>query len=124
VDFHGAHPTWSFAVLDLVAPVGGWIHLRPEEFDIILKRFRQWETMAWREILVAGRKQNHPIDVVRCCPESQQRLKVLKLDDLEQLVSLSVSSKARVIGILDRATFKILWWDPHHQVCPSRQKHT
>lgn len=125
VDFWNSHPQWSFAILDLVAQVGGWVHLRPEVLDQLLARFQSWERMTWSQILSeGGKKRNHIIDVGKCCTESQERLKFLKLDDYEELLSLSVSGRARVIGILDRATFKILWWDPDHQVCPSTMKHT
>jgi hypothetical protein len=124
VEFWNARPIWSFALLDLVATPGGWIHLRQEDLDELLLRFRRWETMTWGQILAEGRKQNHPIDVSKCSREAQERLRFLKLDDQEQLMSLSVNSRARVIGILDRATFRILWWDPDHQICPSQLKHT
>jgi hypothetical protein len=124
VDFWNSHPVWSFSLLDLVAQVGGWIHLQQDELDELLARFRQWEKMTWKEILAESRKQNHPIDVSKCSSVAQERLRVLKLDDQAQLMSLSVNSRARVIGILDRGIFRILWWDRDHQVCPSHMKHT
>lgn len=81
--------------------------------------------MTWGEILAeGGRKRNHLIDVSQCCAKSQERLKYLRLDDHEQLLSLAVGAQARVFGILDRATFRILWWDPDHKVCPAQLKHT
>jgi hypothetical protein len=123
VDFNRSCPVWSFALLD---PVGnfGWTHFQKTDLDELLARFRQWEKMTWAQILAEGRKQNHSIDVDKCCRSAQERLKILGLDDREQLLSLRVNSKARVIGILDRATFHILWWDPEHQVCPSTLKGT
>ena len=124
VDFWNSPPNWSFAVLDLVAPVGGWIHLRQEDLDGLLERLRQWEKMTWKQLTMDGWKQNHPIDVSRCSREAQERLKYLKLDDQEELMSLRVNSRARVIGIRHRATFQILWWDPDHLICPSPLKHT
>jgi len=119
-----SRPTWSFAHLDLVAPVGGWMHIRFDQLDELKGRFRNWETMTWNEILSAGRKQNHPIDVSKCIPAARARLRVLGLDDREQLMSLSVNSTARVIGIRDGTVFRIVWWDPDHQICPSQLKHT
>ena len=111
--------------MDRFAAIGGWIHLDPNDLDALLPRLRQWETMTWAEILAeGGRKRNHLIDVSRCIPEAQQRLRDSGLDDQEQLLSLSVNSVARLIGVLDRATFRILWWDPKHQICPSHQKYT
>lgn len=31
---------------------------------------------------------------------------------------------ARVYGILVRETFRILWWDPRHEIGPAPLKHT
>ena len=111
-------------MVDFYAEVGGWKDLDVSERDEVLSRFQSWEKMTWKQILVDGKWRNHAIDVDQCCPEAQARLRSLKLDDYDQLVSLAVNSTGRVIGILDRATFQILWWDPNHQVCPSTQKHT
>jgi len=115
---------WSFAQIDFYAEVGGWIRLQPGDLDELLARFRQWEMMTWGEILSEGRRQNHAISVNQCIDKAQERLEFLKLDDLEELTSLRVNSKGRVLGIRDREVFRILWWDPEHEVCPSRLKHT
>lgn len=104
--------------------VTGWIEFNKNDAEMLLRRFRQWETMTWGQILSDARTENHPIDVAKCSPEAQERLKILQLDDREQLMSLSVNSKARVIGILSGPVFMILWWDPEHKVCPSHKKHT
>lgn len=116
-------PRWSFAVLDLFGKFG-WGLLAKESLEELLGRLRSFETMTWKEILVDGRKQNHSIKVEVCSPEALKRLQVLGLDDVDELVSLRVKGAPRVIGILDRNIFKILWWDPDHQVCPSRLKGT
>ena len=124
VDFYRHRPVWSFAQIDFYAEVGGWIRLQPGDLDELLARFRQWEMMTWGEILSEGRRQNHAISVNQCIDKAQERLEFLKLDDLEELTSLRVNSKGRVLGIRDREVFRILWWDPEHEVCPSRLKHT
>ncbi|MBC7873326.1 MAG: hypothetical protein H7Y01_04980 [Ferruginibacter sp.] len=124
VNFWQLRPVWSFSQLDFYAEVGGWIHLQPEDRDALLARFRDWEKMTWAEILSEGRKQNHSIFVSKCSDKAQERLEHLKLDDLEELMSLRVSSRARVIGIRVREVFRILWWDPEHAVCPSHLKGT
>jgi hypothetical protein len=123
-DYQDAHPSWSFSILDRFAPVGGWVRLTTDDHDELLERFQAWEKSTWHDILMRDARNNHRIDVDRCCAASQQRLKFLGLDDLDQLVSLRVNTRARVIGILDRGVFKLLWWDPEHEVCPSPMPHT
>lgn len=119
VSFWSAHPCWSFSHLDLVAPFGGWIHLQQSDLDELLARFKHWETMTWDQILVLGKKHNHTIKVSACSSPAQARLRFLRLDDISELISLRVNSRARVFGILDRGVLKLLWWDPRHEVCPS-----
>ena len=46
------------------------------------------------------------------------------LDNLDELVSLHLSGIERVWGFRMHAVFHVLWWDPHHRVCPSLLKHT
>lgn len=45
-------------------------------------------------------------------PFAQARLKELRLDDFEQVVSLRLSGQERVFGIQDRRVLSLLWWDP------------
>jgi hypothetical protein len=123
VDFSGSHPTWSFANLDLYGPFG-WSLLAAEMLEQLLDRLRAWESMTWHQIKMEGRKRNHSIKVADCSKLAQQRLVEIKLDDVEDLFSLGVQGKPRVVGILDRNVFKFLWWDPEHLVCPSELKHT
>lgn len=116
-------PIWSFSILDIDGPFG-WSQLASEDLEKVLERFRSWETMSWHQIKVEGKKQNHSISVVQCSRAAQKRLAEIRLDDVDDLFSLTVQGEPRVIGILDRTVFKILWWDPEHQVCPSSLKHT
>jgi hypothetical protein len=40
----------------------------------------------------------------------------LKLDDIEELYRFRFTGTQRIWGIRDRRTFRVLWWDPDHQV--------
>ena len=39
---------------------------------------------------------------------------------LDDVVSLRLSGPERVFGYLDNGVLVLLWWDPLHQVCPSK----
>lgn len=39
---------------------------------------------------------------------------------LDDVVSLRLSGPERVFGYLDNGVLVLLWWDPIHQVCPSK----
>ncbi len=73
--------------------------------------------MTWAELL--GGKQNHNVSVSDLCKAARQRLEEIGQDDIDELLSLRLSGKERVWGILSEGVCTLLWWDPEHQVCPS-----
>ncbi|MBX7259668.1 MAG: hypothetical protein K1Y02_25150 [Candidatus Hydrogenedentes bacterium] len=56
------------------------------------------------------------------CKNAQKRLSEIRQDDIDELFSFRIMKKKRLWGILDRHVFKILWWDPDHQVYPMDTK--
>jgi len=122
-DYLRSSPVWSFALLDASGPFG-WKQLKPGEFEELLERVRGWESMKWSEILIQGKRHNHPIKIGSFSKLARDRLAVIGHDEAEELLSLRVNARTRVFGILVRGTFRVLWWDPGHQVCPAFMKHT
>ena len=115
------NPVWQTAVIDLD---GRWSWKDIESvlfFNDILPKIQFYESMTWHEIL--GRN-SHEIKVEQISPEAKKRLVDLNLDDFETLVSLRLKGKQRVWGIKISNVFKILWWDPNHEVYPSMLKNT
>jgi hypothetical protein len=67
----------------------------------------------------------HPIPIKELCSEAQKRLSQIELIATEEeLFSLRLSGRERLWGIRERHIFKILWWDPKHEVYPVKKKHT
>jgi hypothetical protein len=114
-------PVWAFRIVDLGGP-WCWSGMAPADIRKVLDRLRNFETMSWREI--DGRSGSHGVAVERIIPRAQKRLVELKQDDAAELFSLRIDGPARVWGIRDEHVLRILWWDPHHQVCPAPKKHT
>lgn len=114
-------PAWRIELLEKNGPYG-WETIKGVLlWNTILPKLQNFETMTWGEILGS---QNHEVQVSSLCSEAQKRLKMLKLDDIEHLVSLRLSGKMRIWGLKKHRVLRILWWDPKHQVCPSIKKHT
>lgn len=122
-DFGGSNPSWQIRILQTRGPFG-WDVLDKEKLEQIRQRLANFETMTWNEILVKGKKRNHTIQVEDLPSENRKRLREVGQHDVDQLVSLSVSSRERIFGIRDKAVLRLLWWDPEHQVFPSRKKNT
>ncbi len=77
--------------------------------------------MMWSDIL---NRNNHEVYVSSISRAAQKRLAEIKLDDFDRLVSLRFSGKERLWGIKINNVFKLIWWDPNHEVYPSKLKHT
>jgi hypothetical protein len=114
--------SWKIGILDKAGPYS-WTSCTQEEFwEYIKPRLINYEKMTWQEIF--QHDKNHPIKISIIESEAQQRLRELKFDDIEELVSLGITKLARIWGIKDGSCLKILWWDPNHHVCPSHKKYT
>lgn len=119
IDFRTLRPVWRVGRLEMVDPYG-WHVLDAAGVARVRERLKNFEAMTWMEILVAGRKQNHKIKVEDLCADAQARLQELELDQIPELISLRVTARERIFGILQENVLDLLWWDPEHAVCPSK----
>ena len=116
---------WKFCHLDFSGP---WSWLTIDSIDKIKevkKKMKDFETMTWGE-LQRFRKNSpcNPIPLDRLCNNARNRLRELKLDDIEDLYELHITGQNRIWGIKDNELICLLWWDPNHEVCPVKKKHT
>lgn len=95
----------------------------------LFPKLKEYEKLTWDEIDKQqygseGKTKNHPIAKKALFKEAQDRLKELKQDDVDEVYSLRLEGKLRVIGIREDNCLKILWVDRNHEVCESHKKHT
>jgi len=111
--------------MEFVDPFG-WHTLNAASLGYVRSGLVNFESMTWNEILVQGRKQNHLIAIGELSKAARDRLNVLFNGniDVDELLSLRLTGKERVWGILDNGVLGLLWWDPQHQVCPSALRNT
>lgn len=88
----------------------------------VLQRLKSFESMTWAEI--DGPTGGHGVETRRISRAARHRLTEIQQDDAEVLFSLRVTGRRRVWGILDEHVFKVLWWDPEHEVYPVEKRHT
>ena len=115
------NPVWQVSTLDICGP-WGWQNIDKSNFFAhILPKIKNFESMKWKEIF--GR-ENHEVDVAEISRAARKRLSKINLDDFERLVSLRFTGRERLWGIKINNILKIIWWDPNHEVYPSKLKHT
>jgi hypothetical protein len=118
---HRQFPAWRVSILQ-VANSFGWHNATASELLMVRDRLAAFETMTWFEILIKAKHQNHHVNVTELCKDARDRLVALKQDDVDQLLSLRLTGAGRIWGMLEGPVMKILWWDPHHAICPSLKK--
>jgi len=117
-------PAWHVGLIDVEGPRSFKQLNCLQWWDIIYSKLRNFETITWQEILNAsgGRSRgnnNHKIPINELVPKARKRLKDLKLDNISHLFSLRLTGEIRIWGILDGFVFRLLWFDPKHQICPT-----
>ena len=120
IDWSAMPITWQFRQVDHTGCFGWHLCDRAMLVDTIMSRAQSFETMSWRELRSQKLLHDHSIDGLSS--EAQERLREIKQDDIAGLCSLHIDKKRRVWGIQDRLYFKVLWWDPDHQVYPMNIK--
>jgi hypothetical protein len=123
VDFFTMKPAWRVSMLEMCDPFG-WHLIVKEKVAEIRNKLGEFEKLTWREILVDQSNRNHAIQVDQLTKEARIRLAELGQDDVDEVISLRLSSRERVFGIKHVEALMLLWWDPDHRVCPAQLKHT
>lgn len=101
---------WAFNQIDIN-------HLLTE----VIPKLHEFETMTWAEI--DGPTGSHFIRCSELTKLAQDRQNQVA-SDVDELFSLRLTGPQRIWGVRDVATLRILWWDPQHEVCPSKKKNT
>ena len=119
------HPVWAFHFCD--TDHERWSINKEHRFtEDIFTKLISFEGMTWAEIQTAsGGKasgtNNHFENICEMIPEAQKRAAELKLD-CDQLFSLRITGIKRLYGMLIDGVFNIIWFDPEHEIYPSKKK--
>jgi len=119
--YHTRNPSWRFSKMEFCDPFG-WHVLNAATISDIRDKLKHFETMTWAQILIEAKKRNHTVSTSDLDAPARKRLRESG-EEAEELVSLHLTGKQRVWGILREGVLHLLWWDPEHHVCPSLPKH-
>lgn len=116
-------PVWRFADVD---DGGDWsLHtIKPEEFVGLLDKLKSFESMTIGEIFAPGQEHGKRYPVNDLPAAAWKRLLELERDDETELVRLRCGGQPRLYGFLREHVFHVLWWDPLHEVWPSKLRNT
>jgi hypothetical protein len=98
--------------------------ISPEQLMDLIKKLRSFESMTVGELFAAGSQHGKTYEVEEMPKPAKDRLVDLGRDDETQVARLRCGGAPRLYGFLREHVFHVLWWDPNHQVWPSKKKRT
>ena len=101
-----------------------WGALSTEKTLEIISKLAFYEDKSWHQVRAQNPTNQHPVPVADLVKPARDRLEVLKLDDLDELVRFRLAGTERVWCVRFDNVMYLLWWDPNHEVCPSAKKNT
>lgn len=111
---------WHFECMD---STGDW-PCNINTLQNIRDRLHEYEKLKWFEVTKGS---SHPLPVFKIIQKAQNRLTKLGYGDFETLYQLEIkngSGKQRLWGLRIENIFKILWWDPKHEIYPVQKRNT
>lgn len=72
-----------------------------------------------------GKSKHHFLAPGSLSKEAVERLKAKDLEEFSDYIfSFALQNKIRIVGIRNGERFHVLWYDPDHEICPSKKRHT
>lgn len=115
------HISWRFSKADSGGPYH-CLSFSLSDFQQLWDRLRAFERMNSDELKRTG--SLHDIPVIEMSDEAKERLKELKLDDLDVLYSFHIDGPCRMWCMKYQNIFSVLWWDRNHGGYLVGKKHT
>lgn len=130
VSYRDEYIKWTTEGMDVDCGESGcawsWA-LTSNEAKKLLEFLSTLHTKTWAEVeshrTSNSRQQHHSQRIDSLSKDARRRLGNLGSAE-EELFRFRLGSKRRLWGYRSGATFRILWWDEHHQVYPTEPKNT
>lgn len=121
-------PAWMFDKIDRNGKFAFDIERPDFNHHEFLDKMISYGTMTWAQLEKQthdGKSKHHYLDADKLSKEAQDRLTAMCLEESsDQIYSIALQNRLRVVGLRDRDKFHVLWYDPEHGVCTSTKKHT
>lgn len=95
----------------------------------VLGKIVDYSSMTWGEVKRQthddGKSKHHFLTPGSLSKEAVERLKAKDLEEFSDYIfSFALQNKIRIIGIRNGEKFHVLWYDPDHEICPSKKRRT
>lgn len=118
---------WQFDMIDRNGKFAFDVNRDGFKHKVFLEKLIDYSSMTWTEVKKQthdnGKSKHHFLSSLS--NEATERLKNRQLEEYEDSIfSFALENKLRVVGIRKNEDFHVLWYDPEHEICPSKKKHT
>jgi hypothetical protein len=114
-EFFDLRPAWRIGRMAMCDPFG-WHELDKSKINQIHSRLAQLENLTWKEVLIQNNHWNHTIPIGSLSKDARARLTSLRLDDLDEVISIRLTHDERIWGFKFDGALTLLWYDPTHDV--------
>jgi hypothetical protein len=120
----GERLCWRFMHVDHEGP-WGFDRVTPEEMCDLMRCLAKFETMTVGEAFPGGGYpgKDYVIEEIPTAA-ARERLDALGLADMTKISVFRLTGEQRLYGFRTANVFHVVWWDPLHEVWPSKKKHT
>ncbi|MFE0219496.1 hypothetical protein ACFW0U_01225 [Streptomyces albidoflavus] len=113
---------YRFAHLDVDGP-WGLKSLDHDRLMVLLKDMAVFESQTINELFHKGQWPGKCHDVADLPNRlARERLDLMGLSDMTKIWKLRIGGPGRLWGFLVGNVFHVVWWDPEHEVWPSKKR--
>lgn len=125
----GMNVVWCFDMIDRSGKYAFDLERKEFQHKAFMQKMIDYSNMTWNDIKRQthdnGKSKHHFLSIDILSKEAIDRIKERNLEDYaDSIFSFALQNKLRIVGIRKDEHFHILWYDPEHEICPSRKKHT
>lgn len=102
----------------------GFCDMDPVIWPEVLRKMAACESMTVSELRNSSRFFKEYDLPGGLCKEACDRLTAMKRDDQTKIQRLEFKGLQRLYGFLEGNVFHVVWWDPLHEVYPSKLRNT
>lgn len=93
------------------------------QHDQLLSHIMEYSKRTWASIKLdthdkGNKSKHHFLDYDELSACAKARVAAMHIED--DIYSLALTNKLRIIGIRDGRVFRAIWFDPEHEFCPSK----
>lgn len=102
---------------------GPWCLTKISQPDhaLLLDKIKSIETMTVHEVFNGNPGKDYEIDQLPNADAARRLEDDLPYSDQDQISRLQIAGKQRLYGFRQGNNFHVLWWDPEHEIWPSKR---